>query len=366
MPRSLARRLRLIALGCFVLFLALTGGSVAARKHHSADPVALRQKLESLQSKKRSTQRQLRLATQRQNQVTRRLHEIDQRLDKSERRLHGIKQDVVQAQGQLRTAISGLRHATAEVETRQDQAADRVEAISEAGEIKPLEVALDSTSFSDFANRMYLVNEVVSGDADMLDQLSEAQDHAETRRDQVASQERKLDSLRRQEEGVRVITLNERASGQQEKTKILQSRAELERSLEEMAAESRSITAMLQQRQSRNRAIGFTVSPWRGRLAWPVSGFRVSSPFGYRMHPILHERKMHTGIDLAVSYGTPIHAAAGGVVIFALLARWLRQLRHDRPREQSSDPLRTLLQPGRLCGSEGFAGTAHRLRGQHR
>ena len=43
----------------------------------------------------------------------------------------------------------------------------------------------------------------------------------------------------------------------------------------------------------------------------------VSSPFGWRIHPILGYRKFHTGIDIGVGYGVPIHSAAAGTVIYA-------------------------------------------------
>jgi murein DD-endopeptidase MepM/ murein hydrolase activator NlpD len=36
-----------------------------------------------------------------------------------------------------------------------------------------------------------------------------------------------------------------------------------------------------------------------------------------RYHPILHYTKLHTGVDFGVPYGTPIMAAADGVVIFS-------------------------------------------------
>ncbi|CAN5696199.1 MAG: peptidoglycan DD-metalloendopeptidase family protein [Acidimicrobiia bacterium] len=51
-------------------------------------------------------------------------------------------------------------------------------------------------------------------------------------------------------------------------------------------------------------------------LSWPVNG-AVTSPFGYRVHPILGVRKLHTGIDITAASGAPIAASAAGTVILA-------------------------------------------------
>jgi len=48
----------------------------------------------------------------------------------------------------------------------------------------------------------------------------------------------------------------------------------------------------------------------------PVSG-RVTSGFGERFHPILGYARMHKGVDLAASYGSPITAAGPGKVVAA-------------------------------------------------
>ncbi|MFC5382129.1 M23 family metallopeptidase [Aquipuribacter nitratireducens] len=48
----------------------------------------------------------------------------------------------------------------------------------------------------------------------------------------------------------------------------------------------------------------------------PATG-RLSSPFGYRIHPITGVRKLHSGMDIAASCGTPIYAAGPGQVVRA-------------------------------------------------
>jgi len=53
-----------------------------------------------------------------------------------------------------------------------------------------------------------------------------------------------------------------------------------------------------------------------GTLAWPAHG-PITSPFGIRVHPITGVRKLHTGTDLGIPCGTPVHAAREGTVLSA-------------------------------------------------
>lgn len=58
-----------------------------------------------------------------------------------------------------------------------------------------------------------------------------------------------------------------------------------------------------------------TIAPVGLQQKWimPVKG-RISSPYGYRIHPILRKRKFHTGIDIAAPKNTPIKATQNGSV----------------------------------------------------
>src|SRR5690625_431816 len=53
-------------------------------------------------------------------------------------------------------------------------------------------------------------------------------------------------------------------------------------------------------------------------LSYPVApgSYRISSPYGYRIHPIFGSYAMHAGVDFAAPLGTPIHAVTDGTVVY--------------------------------------------------
>ncbi len=319
MPGRHARRIRLTALGFLLFGLVVTGVSVAARRASSTDPAALRKQLNSIYRKQERTLKNLRTVKARQQRVKRELRQAEAALDETDSRLGEVRQDVHVARRNLAQAQREYRAAEARLDGHREDVSDRLVAIYELGEVRPLEVLLQATSFTDFANRLYLLNLLVERDAELLDAFEQAQTTADQHRANVATEERRLNELQGQVEAKKHRVSDWRDATADKQASLQAARAEYERQLAELEENSREVTAMLERLEQTRAGRARFAQPWKGALIRPVQG-RITSGFGYRTHPIFRVRRMHTGVDIAAASGTPIHAAAGGTVVFA--GRW--------------------------------------------
>lgn len=102
----------------------------------------------------------------------------------------------------------------------------------------------------------------------------------------------------------------------------------------------------------------------------PVRG-GVSSGFGMRNHPLLHRARFHRGLDLRAAYGTPISAAADGIVTMAGWAGgYGRQVRiaHGKFQTSYAHMSRFAVSPGtRVHRGQviGFVGSSGLSTGPH-
>lgn len=92
-------------------------------------------------------------------------------------------------------------------------------------------------------------------------------------------------------------------------------KADAESQLSTWQAEYDSMSSKLQAIDAANRAKGTTFGG-NGAFSSPLDiPLVVTSPFGYRLHPVLGVYKLHNGTDFAAACGTPVHPIAPGVVI---------------------------------------------------
>ncbi len=94
-------------------------------------------------------------------------------------------------------------------------------------------------------------------------------------------------------------------------------RAEYDRILEEQRRqkEEEERRAREEAERARQEELNSRVPEDESKMVFPaVKGRRISSPYGWRIHPIYKTRKFHNGIDIAADEGTDIVAALSGTV----------------------------------------------------
>ncbi len=233
-------------------------------------------------------------------------------LSHTARALDGTRVAVAQATRSLATV-------TKQLETHEALMGARLRAFYESGPLGYLDVLLGATDFRDFVTRSYLIGVIINHDLQLYQQVSSERAQRSEVAAALAERQRHLAAEQARWVVSRAETARLAAERRDLLVRIRTQRMAQEEAIRELEAESLRITEIIRQ-ATRGVHAGPVPTLRGGALLWPVEG-RISSGYGWRIHPIFRTREFHTGIDIAVPWGTPIRAAAAGTVIFT---GWMR------------------------------------------
>jgi murein DD-endopeptidase MepM/ murein hydrolase activator NlpD len=156
---------------------------------------------------------------------------------------------------------------------------------------------------------------------DLLEQLAADQARAKAERDAIAARQARLKAERESEATVRYQVSVEIARGNDLLHEVIARRDEFEAKARELEVQSAAIAETIRGRaassSSSSSASSSSSSSSSGGFGRPLDAIRVASSFGWRIHPIYGDRRMHTGVDLNAGSGAPIRSVAAGEVISA-------------------------------------------------
>lgn len=204
---------------------------------------------------------------------------------------------------------------------------DRIREMEMYGKLSYWSVLAQANSFGDLLDRLSMISEIQLADERRMKELDEAAKEVEQAQAMLAEEKAALEEARaeldvaqaelevkRQEADDLLAQLI--AQGDEYETLMDALEEEINKSVEEIAKTEKEYNAA----KKKEEAAALPSKPPAGAASagWhmPIASYtRLSSPYGYRTHPVTGEKQsFHNGVDLAAPQGTNILAARGGTV----------------------------------------------------
>ena len=235
------------------------------------------------------------------------LASVQAQIDQETAKLVVLGQQVDQAKEQLAQKQAELAKHIADF-------GHRMRIMYKSGQVNGLELIFSAANFTDLMNRIFFFNDIVREDRRQL---------AELQKERAAIEVMKADLEAKQAEQAQVVkqikdqkaqlqTVRDQRAAREQQIAAIE--AQFQRQLAEMQAQRAALQeqiAALIRESYRARSSG----KWK----WPMDGV-ITQGFGCTSYPFepyepsCPSKHFHSGIDIAADYGTPVHAADGGIV----------------------------------------------------
>ena len=313
-----------ISLISLIIVIALVASFVSAAvisafAAEGTSASALRSKISDIAGEKEQLQKELDQISSEKKSVLQKKSELERKANLNLKEIEASEQLMDELSSMIKVKNEELEQAEQRQNEQYQLFLSRMRAMYEMGEISYLEVLLDSSSFYEMQSRVEIINKIISYDKNLVEQLKQAKQQVLEAKQQLeqdkAEQSQLMDKLEKTKKSLDgQISESEKISSELEKDEESTKAAyeEMEKEEAKLQAELKKLVAAS---ASKSSYVG-------GSMTWPLPGHTyISSPFGYRIHPTLKVKKLHTGVDIPAPKGTKILAANSGEVIISAYSK---------------------------------------------
>lgn len=251
------------------------------------------------------------------NDINKKIDSTEDKLEEGKDKVKDMNEDISQLQQKINSNQTGivtleaqiaekeasLAAKKAEINKNTDSMNKRLRNMYKSGSVSFIDIILSSGNVGELITNMEMIKIIYKSDSDLIVALKKSYAKIKAESKELAKMKSDLEAKQQQMSA-------DKADISRKRSAVAADNKELEQKLDSLNAEADRITADIQSLSSKDTKYS------GGVLLWPCpSSHRVTSEFGYRIHPILGYRKLHTGIDIGASYGAAIVAANSGKVI---------------------------------------------------
>jgi len=321
--RTLKSHRFLLCLVAAALLLGLVMPGVATGQD-SPDPKTRRDELsnaiEGISAEEVTALNELQGITAHRQDLEAKVAALDRQIAEASQRVAAAEAEIADIQAQVETVQRDIDRITAEIEASKGKFNASALALYKGGGNGTTNFTLLSTSggaHEVIAGSKYLgensrrFERELQRQGSLKVQLDDAQ--TDLRKEQAKAEDAQRVAA---EERDHVTQLRSQADG--ERDQVAAAEQQEQQAIEGLRARKADFEAQYDAVQAQISASVSRGNPTPGnhRFSWPVNG-PITSPFGYRNDPVLGGNRLHAGVDIGASSGTPIKAAGDGVVIMA-------------------------------------------------
>jgi murein DD-endopeptidase MepM/ murein hydrolase activator NlpD len=194
----------------------------------------------------------------------------------------------------------------------EEKAKERVVAIYKKSQLRFIDSLIRSQSPTDYMDYLYFQRKVIDFDKKLLDTLKSQSEDIAKYGSSLEEETKRIEQIASKLKNIEEDIIYQQKKQKEILSKLRQETAMYESSERQLERESIKLVYKISELST-----GKNDNPEStGSFSYPVRA-PITSPFGPRRHPIFGVRSMHSGIDLAAPYGTPIKASEGGIVIYS-------------------------------------------------
>lgn len=246
---------------------------------------------------------------------------INSKIEITNQEIQAYSQLIADTQDELEIAQEDLRVLS-------EAHRDRVRVMEEEGKISYWEVLFQANSFTDLLDRMNMIEEINEADRRRIEQMRIAADIVNATQMNLETEKQDLETVRLQltedeallaEKQTQYDAILLELEKKSHEFALLVEESELlqDELMKEIAAKEVELKEAKHDEYLRQLALKGDNPPSNATWITPVSGYRLTSAFGMRKHPVLKVTRMHNGVDMACAAGTPIYATRAGTVTTA-------------------------------------------------